>query len=166
VRALRAPAAAGAVLFLLLLPSAAAAPAELQARDDALYNPRFEPSQLTVAPGETVRVRNTGSDRHTVTSVDGLWPEVDLAAGREGSFRAPPGEAGGSFRFYCRYHASPEAQPGQGMAGVLRVVPILDPGPTPAPTPGPSPPASRTPLDLGVPLLAAAGAALLLQRRS
>jgi plastocyanin len=44
-------------------------------------NPRFEPFEFQVAPGDTIQVTNTGSDRHTFTSVDEAFKEVEVAAG-------------------------------------------------------------------------------------
>lgn len=110
--------AVGAAL-LALAAYALAGPARVEATDTNVYNPRFEPWDLRAAPGEAIEVVNTGSDRHTFTSVDALWEEPDLRPGERGEARAPmqPGE----YRFYCRYHASADTPPGQGMAGVLRV---------------------------------------------
>lgn len=148
-----------ALFFLLSLPSAGAA--TLVATDDRAFNPRFEPTELTAAVGETIEVRSTGADRHTVTATDGGWPEVELGPGETRSFRAPAQT--GAFRFYCRYHASPQAAPGDGMAGLLRVASGDAP---PAGPPSPPPPRATTP-DAGalLPLAVLAGALFAARRR-
>ena len=102
---------AGAALLFLSLPLQASQPIEgpvVDATDTNLLNNRFEPATFEAMPGQTVTVRNTGTDRHTLTAVeDGAWPEVDLAPGATGTFEAP--QRLGEHRFYCRYHASREA---------------------------------------------------------
>lgn len=146
-RSLAAPLAGAALLSLLVAPAEAA---RVAATDTNLYDNRFEPFELTVAPGEAVEVANTGNDRHTFTSVQGAWQEVDLAPGEQRSVAAP--QEAGDYRFYCRYHASPQAEPGKGMAGVLHVQASMAGAPKPTPT-GP---------ELA---FLALGAALLLARR-
>lgn len=146
VRGLAAVALAGAALSFF--PSAGAASVSVAATDDDFYNPRFEPSEASAPPGAQVEVRDTGKDQHTFTSVDGAWPEVTLAPGEVKSIAAPANL--GDFRFYCRYHASPQAQPGQGMAGVLHVTDAAAP---------PVPPRQPTPLGLAPVVLAVALAA-------
>ncbi|HEV8359933.1 MAG TPA: cupredoxin domain-containing protein [Candidatus Thermoplasmatota archaeon] len=138
---------AGAALLLDLAPLAEAK-TELVATDANIANPHYEPTEPVAAPGSPVVVRNTGSDRHTVTSVDQAWPEVELGPGESKSFNAPA--ANGTYRFYCRYHASPAAQPGQGMAGALHVQAVAD---------------QRTPLGAELLPVAIAGAALLAGRK-
>ncbi|MGQ0536726.1 MAG: cupredoxin domain-containing protein [Methanobacteriota archaeon] len=95
--------------------------------DDDFFDSRYEPANATVVAGDRIEVVNTGADKHTLTDSTGTrWPEVNLDVGGEGSFIAPgtPGE----YRFYCRFHASPEAEPGVGMAGLLVVVEGEDAG--------------------------------------
>lgn len=112
--------AAGAAL-LFLLPVAAAKATLVTDDRPNLSNNRFEPAEVVVAPLAVVVVQNNGEDRHTMTPVQaGAWGEVDLASGGNGSFTAP--NATGTYRFYCRFHASAAAEPGPGvMVGVLTV---------------------------------------------
>lgn len=113
-----AVALAAAAALLLLSPLASAAEHVIVATDTQVRDPRYEPREVTAAPGDTVRVRNTGSDRHTLTltspSID-----IDVPVGQEGSFEVPA--AAGDYKFYCRYHASAAAELGQGMVGMLHV---------------------------------------------
>lgn len=71
---------------------------------------RFEPSTLTIAPGETVRWFNDDALPHTVSANDGRWDSGDLVPGQgfERSF-----DQSGSYAYLCRYHA--------GMAGTIAV---------------------------------------------
>lgn len=110
---------AGAAL-LLFLPLAAAK-ASVVATETDFANNRFEPSELRVAPGEAVEVRDAGRDSHTLTPVQpGAWAEVVVGPGEAKTFAAPT--APGDYRFYCRFHASPQADAARGeMAGVLHV---------------------------------------------
>lgn len=124
--------------------------------DPDFRNNRFVPTELTVRPGAEVDVRNTGSDRHTLTAAqEGAWPEVELGPGEAAAFRAPAQV--GEHRFYCRYHASPRATPAEGMAGVLRVA-LEDPSQG-------APPPQRTPLGFEVLAVAGLAGALLARRR-
>jgi plastocyanin len=75
---------------------------------------QFNPSQLTISPGQTVRWRNAAAMFHTVTP-DGHseWGEVSLSGAGETfthTFDTP-----GEFPYYCAPHLS------QGMTGVIRV---------------------------------------------
>jgi plastocyanin len=140
--------AAGAAFLCLAGPALAA---ELTATEDADFSdPRFEPFELTAAPGETVTVHDA-FDQHTFTSVADAWPELVLNQGETRSVAAPA--QAGDYRFYCRYHSSREAQPGDGMAGVLHV------------RAGAPPDSKPTPLGAGLAPLALASAALLAAAR-
>src|SRR5262245_4421095 len=46
-----------------------------------IYDDRFDPPTLTVAPGTTVRWTNLGSHKHTVTSSSGDWDSGDMKPG-------------------------------------------------------------------------------------
>jgi hypothetical protein len=90
------------------------------ATDTNFFHPRFEPFDVTVAPSDTVLVRNTGEDRHSFTWSSNRTDVMDLIPGASGSFVATL--APGDYRFYCKWHASAAAEPGPDvMAGVLRV---------------------------------------------
>ncbi len=67
----------------------------------ALYDDRFEPATITVAPGATVRWTNRGAHKHTVTSATGGWDSGDLAPGQlySATFTRP-----GTYEYFCRHH--------------------------------------------------------------
>jgi plastocyanin len=66
-----------------------------------LYDNRFEPATLTVAPGTTVRWTNYGRHRHTVTSSAGRWDSGDLDPGKvySATFNQP-----GTYEYHCKHH--------------------------------------------------------------
>ncbi|GAC1611161.1 MAG: hypothetical protein NVS3B26_22200 [Mycobacteriales bacterium] len=66
---------------------------------------RYEPTPLTVAPGELVSVTNTDSADHTATSdIGGLFSADDVKTGKTISFKAPAKP--GTYTFHCQFHAS------------------------------------------------------------
>jgi len=71
---------------------------------------RFEPSTLTIAPGETVRWFNDDALPHTASAGDDAWDSGNLAPGQafERRFDTP-----GSYPYLCRYHP--------GMVGTIEV---------------------------------------------
>lgn len=71
---------------------------------------RFEPSTLTIAPGETVRWFNDDGLPHTASAGDGAWDSGNLASGQafERRFDEP-----GRYPYLCLYHP--------GMAGTIEV---------------------------------------------
>jgi plastocyanin/uncharacterized membrane protein len=75
-----------------------------------LAGSRFEPSTLTIAPGETVRWFNDDALPHTVSATDGAWDSGNLAPGQGFEHRF---DKSGSYPYLCRYHP--------GMAGTIRV---------------------------------------------
>lgn len=77
-------------------------------------NLTFEPSDVTIAPGTTVRWRNQQSMLHTVTP-DGHseWTSASLSAANE-TFEHTFSDAG-EFDYFCEPHLS------QGMTGIIRV---------------------------------------------
>jgi plastocyanin len=77
-------------------------------------NLRFDPSDLTISAGQTVRWRNAAAMFHTVTP-DGHseWSEASLSGA--GDTFTHTFDAAGDFPYYCSPHLS------QGMTGVIRV---------------------------------------------
>jgi plastocyanin len=136
-------------IALALLPTAAGLavlPAGV-ARADATVNAtaqnQFDPSGLTVRPGDTVTWRHTGGTAHTVTANSGAWSKdsnLPPTTSTTFTFDAP-----GRYTYYCRFHGSPTA----GMRGVVVVSSPPKPKPTPKPSassPRPSPrPTSASP---------------------
>jgi plastocyanin len=115
-----------ALLALLLLPLVASLAqgqdaARINAVDDGSGGGpgyHYDPLRLAVAPGATVTVHDAGQEPHTLSAVDKSF-DVSLAPGGDATFTAPT--APGEYKFYCKYHAGPATEPGQGMAGVLVV---------------------------------------------
>ena len=83
------------------------APADTSVR---MAGSRFEPSVLTIAPGETVRWFNDDALPHTVSATDGSWDSGNLAPGQ--GFKRPF-DAARSYAYLCRYHP--------GMTGTIEV---------------------------------------------
>lgn len=87
--------------------------AEVSADDDV-----FEPSELTVSAGETIKWTNNGRSHHTVTSSTDAAPldSGDLTPGDSFShtFTEP-----GTYTYYCTYHSDPVK--GTGMVGTVVV---------------------------------------------
>lgn len=90
---------------------------------------RFEPREVTVAPGSTVRWISSHTMRHTATSdtgafaSDGDFPS-GLAAGEQWEWTVPDTVEPGTVLYYhCRFHASPGGGSsfGIGMVGSLTV---------------------------------------------
>lgn len=70
-----------------------------------IKNFAFQPSDLTVAPGATVTVRNQDTATHTVTSAgshDRIFDTGDIAGGATATFKAP--SAPGSYEYICEIH--------------------------------------------------------------
>lgn len=81
-------------------PAAAAAAGALK-----IAGFKYDPTPLTVAPGQAVPVTNADSAVHTATSdVAGLFIADDVQTGKTITFTAPTKP--GTYTFHCRYHAS------------------------------------------------------------
>lgn len=63
----------------------------------------FAPTELTIAPGDSVIWRNNDVMPHTVTATDGSFDSDFLAVGAEFGHRFPNG---GTFAYYCQYHSN------------------------------------------------------------
>jgi plastocyanin len=100
----------------------------------------FNPSTVTIAPGETVTwVWAAGG--HSTTSDATTGPEVwDSGVRGLGAPFAHTFATAGSFPYYCQVHSVPG---GTFMNGVVQVV--VPPGSTPTPTPTPTLTAPPTP---------------------
>ena len=65
----------------------------------------YDPSPLTVTPGQVVSVTNTDSAEHTASSDRaGLFVADDVTTGKTVTFKAPAQP--GTYTFHCQYHAS------------------------------------------------------------
>jgi plastocyanin len=70
-----------------------------------IMNFAYDPTPLTVKPGESVAVTNTDGAEHTVTSDQkGLFLADDVKQGNTVTFKAPTRP--GTYTFHCQYHAS------------------------------------------------------------
>ena len=58
-----------------------------------------------VAAGESFTIINLDSTRHTFSSADGSWEQVDLAADSQVSFTVPEALAPGRYVFFCAIHS-------------------------------------------------------------
>jgi plastocyanin len=88
--------------------------ATVSAKDDM-----FDPANLNVPPGTTVKFTNTGRHPHTVTDRGGKFDSGDIAPGASYTmtFSTP-----GTYRYYCKHHKGMEGtitvgEPGKGPAG-------------------------------------------------
>jgi plastocyanin len=72
----------------------------------------FQPNNITVKPGTTVRWTNRGGHGHTVTSHHNLFDSGDIQPGAtyRATFTHP-----GNYYYYCRHHT------GEAMRGVITV---------------------------------------------
>jgi plastocyanin len=77
----------------------------------------FNPVNLQIAAGTTVTWTNNDSAGHTVTADHGTFDSGTLRKGDTFSFTF---NEAGTFAYYCRPHGG---KGGQGMAGVITVVP-------------------------------------------
>jgi plastocyanin len=66
-----------------------------------VYDSYFQPNQIVVSVGTTVRWTNSGGGRHTVTSDTGLWGSDELNPG-EGY--AHTFTTTGAFAYHCNVH--------------------------------------------------------------
>ena len=75
----------------------------------------FEPQELTVSVGTTVRWVNDSDLPHTTTADDGTWDSGNMDAGAtfEFTFEEP-----GEYPYYCEFHGGPG---GEGMSGTITV---------------------------------------------
>ena len=95
----------------------------------------FTPSDVTVAPGDTVRwVWLAGG--HSTTSDTGIWDSLLRSAGDVFDFTFT---TVGNFPYYCSVHGAPG---GVGMSAIIRVG--TPPTPTPTPTITPTPTVTAT----------------------
>jgi plastocyanin len=84
-------------------PVATATPAPQAATNVSIVNFAFQPADLTVRVGDTVRWTNQGSASHTTTSDSSQWASPALLTGQtyEVAFPSP-----GDYAYHCAIHAS------------------------------------------------------------
>ncbi len=96
-------------------PTSAAPAVSAGAMTVNLVDTTFEPAQLTVKVGTTVKWTNNSTMNHTVTADDGSFGSDTLAPGAQFQFTfSKPG----TFRYYCKFHGGPG---GKGMSGTIVV---------------------------------------------
>ena len=102
--------------LLALLPTAApAATVDVNIADNA-----FQPNELIVDAGDTVRWTQTGTRPHTVTADDGSFDSSPAGSPNlsQGSTFSQAFASAGTFRYYCKIHGGPG---GVGMSGTITV---------------------------------------------
>jgi plastocyanin len=90
--------------------------AEASAPVEALDSLAFSPSEVTVSPGDTIQVINTGALEHDFV-VDELDIAIDLPNGEMVEIEIPEDAAPGEYEFYCSIPGHAPA----GMVGILIV---------------------------------------------
>jgi plastocyanin len=85
--------------------------------DVAMQSFQFQPKELTVKVGTTVKWTNNDQAGHTVTSDTGVFDSGNLGNGQTFSFTF---SQAGEFPYYCTFHGG---KGGTGMAGKISVVP-------------------------------------------
>jgi plastocyanin len=116
---------------------------------------RFDPAQVTIQPGTTVRWTNEGNTAHTVTADDGSFDSGTLQPGDSFMFTF---QDTGTVAYHCEIHPQMTASVTVGQGGgtpggtTTRTTPepttprtTPTPPPTPAPFPTPAPPPSPAP---------------------
>ena len=115
----------------------------------------FDPAQVTIQPGTTVRWTNEGNTAHTVTADDGSFDSGTLQPGDSFMFTF---QDTGTVAYHCEIHPQMTASVTVGQGGgtpggtTTRTTPepttprtTPTPPPTPAPSPTPAPPPSPVP---------------------
>jgi plastocyanin len=109
------------VLLLCLAHLSSAGARAATTHDVDIFDFYFEPSNLVIAPGDTVVWHAHASD-HTVTADDGSFDSSpasgDLVTIPDGSTFSHTFPTIGSFHYYCRLHGIPES----GLAGTSSAV--------------------------------------------
>ena len=59
----------------------------------------------TVSPGDSFDIVNLDSVRHTFSSGDGSWKQVDVPGNATVTFTVPASLAAGSYVFFCAVHS-------------------------------------------------------------
>src|SRR5215510_5147454 len=103
------------VAMFALLPVASAAPRAAETITVNIPAFNFEPKEVTVKVGDTVKWTNSSTAEHTVTADDGSFNSDDLEAGKDFSFTFTKA---GTFAYFCKYHGS---KGGSGMSGTVTV---------------------------------------------
>ena len=119
-------AALGALCLLCASADAAIVPV-------SIVNNTFDPADITVQPGDTVRWTWVNGF-HSTRSDTGIWSSAESFPPFTFDFTFP---SVGNFPYYCSQHGAPG---GVGMSGIVRVQsPTATPTQTPTPTVTPTP---------------------------
>lgn len=106
----------------LLVFAAAAAGVSAATHEVQVISFRFEPENLTIQPGDTVRWRNMGGDHNVIADDESFGNGPPSSASWTYSFTFDT--AGGEYRYYCEPHGGPG---GAGMAGKITVQGVAPP---------------------------------------
>jgi len=85
----------------LTVPSPLPTQPDIATQSVSINDNAFEPANLTIQPGQTVKWTNNGKHQHTVTSDKGDWGSAELAPGQ--TFTATFTKAG-TFDYHCNLH--------------------------------------------------------------
>jgi hypothetical protein len=124
----------------------------IEARDNA-----FAPQSRTVAPGDRITWRNSGSVAHEVTATNGAFASGNIDPGKSYTWTAA---GSGTVSYYCRYHGSATS----GMTGQLTLA-AAGGAPSAAPTDGHPRTGGGRQRDWGLLVLAGVAVAGVLLRR-
>lgn len=69
---------------------------------------KFAPADLTVKPGDAIKVTNTDGQAHTLTADSVGAFDLTLQPGKDGTITAP--EQPGTYPYHCSYHPIMKAQ--------------------------------------------------------
>lgn len=75
----------------------------------------FNPSRVTVTPGEAITFTNAGESPHTATADDGTFNTGTVESGASATVSI---DTPGTYRYFCRFHG---AAGGIGMSGTITV---------------------------------------------
>ncbi len=106
------------ISVLVLWTAVASAPLGAATFDVQVVNFRYQPNDLTIQPGDTVRWTNSGSGMHDVRADDGSFSNGGPSFNFTFSRTFP---ATGQFPYYCSVHSAPGLSPATAMNGIVRV---------------------------------------------
>jgi LPXTG-motif cell wall-anchored protein len=89
------------IVLFALTPLAGAAPRAAETKTVTVKDFEFDPKQLTINVGDTVKWENDGPSAHTATSTDGAFDSGNIAAGEDFSFTFTKA---GTFNYACKNH--------------------------------------------------------------
>ena len=71
-----------------------------------MQNISFQPAEITIQAGTTVKWSNQDSVSHTSTSDDDVWDSDGISPGEEFTFTL---DEPGTYTYFCRFHPQMQA---------------------------------------------------------